>query len=92
MSERKINVLAISEYEDGRGEKKTRWRRIGVAFENDREERPGGVGRNGGSITLLIDALPLDAFTGGELRLQLRADDDDNRDARGGDRGGYNRR
>lgn len=94
MSERqKITVLAITEYEDGQGETKTRWRRIGSAFENDREPEPGGVGRNGGSITLLIDALPLAAFSGGELRLQLRVQDDDRndrndrRDDRGGDRG-----
>ena len=94
MDKPRINVLAISEYEDSRGDKKTRWRRIGVAFENDREETPGRVGRNGGSITLLIDALPLAAFSGGEIRLQLRADDDadDRKDNdRGGDRG-YGRR
>lgn len=95
MSQSKINVLAMSEYEDSRGEKKTRWRRIGVAFENEREDTPGRVGRNGGSLTLLIDALPLSAFSGGELRLQLRADDDDDRSTdndRGGDRGNRNRR
>lgn len=106
MSERqKITVLAITEYEDGQGETRTRWRRIGAAFENDREDTPGGVGRNGGSITVLIDALPLSAFKDGELRLQLRVQDDDRNDRdrndhtgstsanhRGGSRGRDNQR
>lgn len=85
MAERKIHALAITEYTDSRGDKKTRWRRIGVAFENDREDRPGGVGKRGGSITVHLDAVPLSWFGAEEARIQLRLEDDPG--DRGGDRG-----
>lgn len=92
----KINVYALSEYTDRNGEDRTRWRKIGVAFENRDEQNPGEVGKGGGSINVILDSLPLDAFTRGEVRLQLRADDSENvrrtqRDDRRDDRRGGRR-
>lgn len=88
---KKIIAYTLSEYLDRDGKERTRWRRAGVAFENDREEQPGDVGKNGGSITVLLDAIPLDLFQKGELRIQLRADDEDRRDSRRDDRRGADR-
>lgn len=61
--ERRLVVLAVT---DGKGpEGKTRWTRIGRAFDN-----------RDGSITLLLNALPL-----GTDRLQVREDRDEERAA-----------
>ncbi len=60
---RRLVVLAVT---DGKGpEGKTRWTRIGRAFDN-----------RDGSITLLLNALPL-----GTDRLQIREDREDDRAA-----------
>ena len=57
MATTKKQVLCVTEREVN-GEKKTFWTRIGVAFEN-----------KDGSMTLLLDALPLSG------KLQVRDDD-----------------
>jgi hypothetical protein len=60
---RRLVVLAVT---DGKGpEGKTRWTRIGRAFDN-----------RDGSITLLLNALPL-----GTDRLQIREDREEDRTA-----------
>lgn len=85
-----MNAVAMIEYRDRDDKPATRWRRIGAAFENQ-----------DGSITVQLDAIPLQWLSVGEGRLQIRADDDDRGRSSGGDRnrnddrrggGGYDRR
>lgn len=80
-SDDRIAVLAITEFKDARGNERTRWRKVGLAFENTRENTPGGVGlQHGGSITVHVDAIPLACLSAGSLKLQLRRDDWKGRD------------
>lgn len=67
---RRLAVFALGESRSGDG--KTRWTRIGNAFEN-----------KDGSITLLLNAFPI-----GTDRIQVRDDRDDDRPSAASRRGG----
>jgi hypothetical protein len=64
----RLAVLAVGEYTDKEGTKRTRWTRIGAAFRN-----------RDGSLTLRLSALPL-----GTDKLQVREERQDGEPARGG--------